>query len=252
MASSLMDNPVLMITEKTLAVPGGRILYDASRLRKPDAQCFSRDYWASHGAVTEVAGGRGAVLFLQTDAGPWVLRHYRRGGLIARLSADAYWWLGEDRTRCFAEWRLLAQLRKKDLPVPAPVAARYVRDGMFYRADLITEQLPTSQTLAAALRAGALPQKQWQTIGITIGRFHAHGVRHADLNASNILLDTDGLVYLLDFDRGRIVARGSWEQAVLARLKRSLDKLKARHAEVAFGEREWSWLQAAVVAPLYV
>jgi 3-deoxy-D-manno-octulosonic acid kinase len=215
-------------------------------LRKPDEQCFSRDYWASQGALNEVAGGRGSVFFLRTDAGPWVMRHYRRGGLIAQLSADAYLWLGEKRTRCFAEWRLLAELRRLELPVPVPVAARYVRSGVIYRADLITEQLPASQTLSASLLAGALTEPQWRAIGSTIARFHAHGVHHADLNASNILLGTDGAVYVLDFDRGRIRARGAWEQAVLARLKRSLDKLKAQRAEVAFGERQWQWLEEAI------
>lgn len=48
------------------------------------------------------------------------------------------------------------------------------------------------------------------------------GVHHADLNAHNILLADDGAVYVLDFDRGRIRARGAWENNVLARLHRSL------------------------------
>ncbi|HEY4369887.1 MAG TPA: 3-deoxy-D-manno-octulosonic acid kinase [Steroidobacteraceae bacterium] len=231
------------IVEQILTLPRGGIVYDASRLRKPDEQVFSRDYWASRGALDEVAGGRGAVLFLRTDSGSWVLRHYRRGGLIAKLSQDSYWWLGEERTRCFAEWRLLAELRRLALPVPAPVAARYVRSGPIYRADLITEQLPVSQTLAALLLKGSLTQQQWRAIGSTIGRFHSHGVQHADLNAHNILLGHDDVVYILDFDRGRIRARGAWEQRVLARLRRSLDKIKAQHAGVAFGEWEWEGLR---------
>jgi tRNA A-37 threonylcarbamoyl transferase component Bud32 len=86
-------------------------------------------------------------------------------------------------------------------------------------------------------------EQQWRAIGSTIARFHSHGVQHADLNASNILLGADGAVYVLDFDRGRIRARGAWEQEVLARLKRSLDKLKAQRGDVAFGEREWEWLR---------
>ena len=233
-----------MIIEQLLPVPGGRILYDASRLRKPEAECFSREYWASRGALNEVAAGRGSVLFLRTEAGPWVMRHYHRGGLIAKVSADAYWWLGENRTRCFAEWRLLAELRRLSLPVPAPVAARYTRSGLIYRADLITEQLPASRTLSAALLAGALTEQQWRAIGSTIARFHAHGVQHADLNASNILLGADGAVYVLDFDRGRVRPRGAWEQAVLARLRRSLEKIQARHNEAAFGDREWEWLKS--------
>jgi 3-deoxy-D-manno-octulosonic acid kinase len=238
---------MLEIVEQSLTLPRGRILYDASRLRKPEEEVFSRDYWASQGALNEVTGGRGSVAFLRTDSGSWVLRHYRRGGLIAKLSQDAYWWLGEERTRCFAEWRLLAELRRMALPVPAPVAARYVRSGPIYRADLITAQLPDSQTLAALLLKGSLTQQQWRAIGSTIARFHSHGVQHADLNAHNILLGSDDVVYILDFDRGRIRARGAWEHRVLARLRRSLDKIKAQHAEVAFGEREWGWVKREAV-----
>jgi 3-deoxy-D-manno-octulosonic acid kinase len=237
------------ITEQFLSLPRGRILYDAARLRKPAAELFSRAYWVPRDAVTEVAGGRGSVLFLRAGehaaAGTqdWVMRHYRRGGLIAKFSADAYVWLGERRTRCFAEWRLLAELRRLELPVPAPVAACYERSGWLYRADLITERLPSTQTLAQSLVAGALSEQQWQSVGRTIARFHAHGVHHADLNANNILLGVDGQTYVLDFDRGRIEARGAWEERVLARLRRSLDKLKMQRDGVVFSDTQWRWLE---------
>ncbi|HEY5810755.1 MAG TPA: 3-deoxy-D-manno-octulosonic acid kinase [Povalibacter sp.] len=229
------------IVEQTLHIAGGGILYDASLLRKPEPSWFEREYWAQRNALREVAGGRGSVCFLQTDVGSWVLRHYRRGGLIARISADRYLWSGQRRTRSFAEWRLLAQLRRLELPVPAPIAAAYFKHGLTYRADLITAELPVSRTLAVAL-AESLSDGQWQTIGATIARFHSHGVCHADLNAHNILLGSTGPVYVLDFDRGRIRPRGAWEQMVLARLRRSLDKIAGRHSAAVFSEREWTWL----------
>ena len=46
----------------------------------------------------------------RAGARQWVLRHYYRGGPIGRLLDDQFLWLGEDRTRCFREWRLLARL----------------------------------------------------------------------------------------------------------------------------------------------
>ena len=136
------------IVEQLLEIPGGGILYDASQLRKAQAEWFERDFWARRNALTEVAGGRGAVRFLRSDNGCWVWRHYRRGGLMAKLSSDRYLWTGENRTRSFAEWRLLAELRRRELPVPVPVAARYIRSGLTYTADLITGELPASRTLA--------------------------------------------------------------------------------------------------------
>jgi 3-deoxy-D-manno-octulosonic acid kinase len=239
---------MLAVQEGLLRVAGGGILYDASRLRKPGAELFDVEHWRAQGALQEIAGGRASIAVVGTGAERWVLRHYRRGGFIARLSRDRYVWLGESRTRSFAEWRLLAELRRRDLPVPAPVAARYVRGVLTYRADLITEHLPNTRTLADAITGAQLPRESWEAIGRTIARFHREGVHHADLNAHNILLDQPGArnVYLLDFDRGAIRNRGAWERDVLARLRRSLEKIKGQRPNVLFGEEQWNWLQAAV------
>jgi hypothetical protein len=94
-----------------------------------------------------------------------------------------------------------------------------------------------------------LPAEQWSAIGKTIAAFHREGVHHADLNAHNIMVEhaIAPRVYLLDFDRGRIEPRGGWEQDVLARLRRSLDKIKAQRPNAAFGEAEWQSLLSASV-----
>lgn len=231
-----------MTDEHFIATAGGGILYDASRLSKPGDELFSRFHWTSRGALQEIAGGRSSIAVLNTGSQTWVLRHYRRGGWMAKLSQDSYLWTGAQRTRSFAEWRLLAQLRRKGLPVPAPIAARYVRGLFTYRADLITELLPATRTLADVITGGELPEAGWRAVGKTIAAFHREGVHHADLNANNILLGAGDSVYLLDFDRGRIESRGPWEQAVLARLHRSLTKVKTQRAKARFGEREWGWL----------
>lgn len=238
---------MLAIQEGLLRIAGGGILYDASRLRKPDAELFDLDRWRAQGSLQEIPGGRASIAVVRAGEERWVLRHYRRGGLVARISRDRYVWLGESRTRSFAEWRLLAELRRRGLPVPAPVAARYVRSALTYTADLITEHLPDCRTLADAITGAKLPAEQWSAIGRAIAAFHREGVHHADLNAHNILLEhaVAPRVYLLDFDRGRIEARGGWEQDVLARLRRSLQKIKAQRPNAAFGEEEWKWLASA-------
>jgi len=230
----------------------GGILYDAARIRKPSARLVSRDFWRMQGSLQEVRGGRGSVCFVvpgalaaDTDAATaWVLRHYRRGGMAAAVLGDRYFWTGAERTRCFREWRLLAELYRRGLPVPAPVMAMYERIGFLYRADLITERLPDSQTLTQWLAQGPLSRERWHVVGQTIARFHAQGVQHADLNAHNILLDADTSVFILDFDRGRLRDRGSWERQVLARLRRSLEKVTAGNPEL-FGEPQWQWLMDA-------
>jgi 3-deoxy-D-manno-octulosonic acid kinase len=159
---------------------------------------------------------------------------------------DHYFWIGADRTRAFREWRLLRELHVAGLPVPAPVAARYQCHGIFYRADLITEELPTRLTLAKALQQGPLDAAAWRAVGATVGRLHGRGVHHADLNAHNLLLAPDGGVYVVDFDRGCIRARGPWEQAVLERLQRSLRKVTAGLPPGRFDDPAWRALLAGL------
>ncbi len=220
----------------------GAMLYDASRCGQPDERIFARDHWRARGALEETVGGRGTVAFVRDGGRRWVLRHYRRGGLVAKIMDDRYFWTGADGTRAFREWRLLRDLRGAGLPVHVPVAARYERNGPFYRADLITEELPTRHTLAGALQSAALDPQAWRAVGACVGRLHAHGVHHADLNAHNLLLGDDGTVYVLDFDRGRVRARGAWEQAVLERLQRSLRKVSAGLPPDRFDASAWQAL----------
>jgi len=220
----------------------GAILYDTARMGKPSDELFTADYWSARNAVTARGGGRAGVLFIRNDQHHWVLRHYRRGGLIGKLIYDWYFWRGAEQTRAFREWRLLHQLRAKTFPVPVPVATRYVRSGFGYRADLITEALPPGRTLAQTMVGATLTDDVWRKVGAAVARLHKAGVHHADLNAHNILLGESAQVFILDFDRGRLRARGSWERAVLNRLQRSLNKIKAQNKNARFGEREWSEL----------
>jgi 3-deoxy-D-manno-octulosonic acid kinase len=227
--------------EEVLAhIAGGAMLYDAACLDHPDCAIFEPAHWHEQGALQAATGGRGTIAFVTNARGErWVLRHYRRGGAIARLVQDTYLWMGADATRSFREWRLLRQLRTWGLPVPRPVAARYVRGLLGYRADLVTAELPTRLTLAQALVAGPLELARWNAIGQCIGTLHARGVQHADLNAHNLLLGDAGEVYVLDFDRGRIRGRGPWEQQVLARLQRSLVKITAGLPPDRYGTAQW-------------
>ncbi|MBK7902466.1 MAG: 3-deoxy-D-manno-octulosonic acid kinase [Proteobacteria bacterium] len=224
---------------------GGAMLYDASCLHHPDTAVFDPAHWQAQGALETTRGGRGTVAFVRSSDGQrWVLRHYRRGGLIAHVSDDLYVWTGADRTRALREWRLLRQLRAWRLPVPTPVAARYQRVGLFYRADLITAELPVRRTLTQALQQASLPIETWHAVGQCIGSLHARGVQHADLNAHNLLIGGSNDIYVLDFDRGRIRARGAWERAVLARLQRSLRKVTTGLPAERFTEAHWQALLA--------
>jgi len=203
------------------------MLYDTLRTSNFSPAFFDPEYWRGHDAIEGSALGRGTTWFIRSGESRFVLRHYRRGGLMAKVSKDAYLWRGESETRSFAEWYLTYHLYRAGLPVPAPIAARYRRQGIFYRADLITQRIEDSESLAAKLAQGPISLTQWIAIGRCIRRFHDAGVHHADLNAHNILFDSTGHGWLIDFDRSRIrIPETAWRERNLARLKRSLLKLR--------------------------
>jgi 3-deoxy-D-manno-octulosonic acid kinase len=230
-----------------VSVARGAIVFDRRRLPQAEQAWFSPNEPADSSR-----GGRGAVWWIETPVGRAVLRHYRRGGVVARISRDRYLWTGPLRTRSFREFRLLAELDARGLPVPAPLAARYLRcDPLRYTADLLTLEIPDARTLAEQFPEVLEDTAALEALGATLARFHRAGACHADLNAHNILLDRCGQWWLIDFDRGSLRApAAAWWASRLARLRRSWDKLGAL-AHPA-GARAWQRLCAAHQAALGV
>ena len=230
-------------------VPGGAMLYDTSRAGNADAAWFDRDWWAERGQVRPADEGRGAAVFIHADGRRLVLRHYRRGGWMAALTSDRYRWHDADSTRCYHEWYLLYLMRRAGLPVPVPIAARYRRVGrLSYRADLLTEQIPHVSSLAARIRAAALPLMDWVAIGRCLRRFHDEGVYHADLNAHNVLLGEGQAVWLIDFDRAQLRRPGLWCDTNMVRLRRSLEKIADRLPAERFSDAAWATMLTAYFA----
>lgn len=222
--------------------PGWALLHDAALVPTPDGGFFDDARWQDR-LMGQAGRGRGRVRFVAAATGQWALRHYCRGGLVGRLVTDRYPWLGEESTRSFREWRMLARLHAAGLPVPRPVAAFWRRQGPCYTADLATVRVPDAAPLSARLAAGE--PVDWAGIGRMLQDFHAAGACHADLNAHNILLDADGKAWLLDFDRGRLRVPGPWQARNLARLERSLRKIAAEPGAPPFSAAGWEALQSA-------
>jgi 3-deoxy-D-manno-octulosonic acid kinase len=222
----------------------GALLYDAARRARAEEQWFEHDHWAAADAILQETSGRGSVLVVRHAAETWVLRHYHRGGFVARLVSDHYLWLGLERTRAFREWRLLARLHAAGLPVPDPIAARVVRTGAIYTADIITTYLTETRKLSAFIADGRPPAECWSRIGAMLRDFHDHGVDHPDLTAHNILLDPHGGLFLVDFDNARLRRPGPWARAGVQRFKRSLRKV-ALETGTDFDEDAWREVEAA-------
>jgi len=233
-----------MLSERIERIGESVILYDGSLVNHLREEWFDPATWSGAPAAPGYSGGRGTTLFVTCEGQSWVLRHYHRGGTVARFARDGFVWSGAKRTRSFAEWRLLARMRDLGLPAPRPVAARYVRNGFVYRADLITVRIPGVVPLSTRLARAPLGAAAWRRVGACVGHFHAAHVFHADLTAHNLQIDGDDEVYLLDFDRGRIMpGRGAWQQRNLQRLHRSLVKISS-NGGISFGDAEWAMLLA--------
>ncbi len=228
-----------------LTSAGCGIIYDSDVIVEAKESMFLPDYWREREAVDgyETSGRGSHALFINTNGARWVLRHYHRGGFVAKLSRDRYWWLGEDKTRAFHEWLLLADLYQQGLPVPRPIAAHYHRAGPTYTANIIVSFIPHTRSLTQRLKERGTTGDNWREVGHTIRRFHDEGVWHADLNADNVLIDDTGRVFLVDFDRGQVrAADGGWKEANLKRLHRSLEKRRRNNPDVAFTDNDWRLL----------
>jgi 3-deoxy-D-manno-octulosonic acid kinase len=205
---------------------------------------FDVQYWRGRNAVMGSSRGRYTTWFVKPESGEeqWVLRHYWRGGLMDKFSKDAYFYTGLESTRAISELALLETLHAEGFAVPRPIAARVVRFGLWYRADIIIARIEGAEDLVARLGKQPMTAGQWQRLGATIARFHRRGVYHADLNAKNILL-TDSDFYLIDFDRGEFRAQAKgWQQANLKRLLRSFNKEKGKQPQLAFDAENWQQL----------
>ncbi|UHQ24747.1 3-deoxy-D-manno-octulosonic acid kinase [Lysobacter sp. 5GHs7-4] len=221
----------------------GAILFDRTRVRQASPEWFSPAFWNERARPVD-SGGRGGAWFVDAPFGPTVLRRYLRGGLVARFNRDRYWWRGANETRSFAEFRLTRSVAEKGLPVPRPIAAYYRRDGLYYYAAILLERLNDVRSLAdrAAVAGDGAP---WEEAGRLIARCHRVGLDHADLNAHNLLFDPTGRGWVIDLDRGHLhIPATGWRERNLARLKRSLLKLRgARSVEDI--ERDYGRLRAA-------
>ncbi|WP_394202785.1 3-deoxy-D-manno-octulosonic acid kinase [Shewanella waksmanii] len=210
---------------------------------------FSPAFWQQHQAVTGTSTGRYTTWFIDPNTisissdNDWVLRHYYRGGLIEKLSRDAYLYTGLHNTRAVAELKLLEQLFGEGFNVPKPIAAQITRHGLHYQGDIIIERVAGARDLVAHLTKTSMTAQQWHALGKLIAKFHQRGVYHADLNAKNILL-TGEQFYLIDFDRGCIkTPNPRWQQANLARLLRSFKKEKNKQPQLSFTMENWQALQ---------
>ena len=225
------------------------VAYNKSLYSEFQVDLFRPEFLSSDPALryrrllpADIKGRQGLHLFTyhQKDL---VLRHYYRGGAVARFISDSYLWLGLHRTRAIGELQTLCTLRQLNLPVPTPVAAHVRKEGCTYRADIVTRLIPETQSLSSRLAKNPLSVDTWRRIGAVIRQFHDNNCNHADLNAHNVLLDENESVFLVDFDRAVVGKNtGTTGRKNLARLQRSLLKLKKRELSFHYSGQDFQSL----------
>ncbi len=205
------------------------------------AELFSVNYWQNQQSIVGQAQGRGTTYFVQLPRMQGALRHYRRGGLFGKLVTDHYLFSGWSKTRSAQEFELLEHLSKRGVNVPKPIAARAVKLGFSYKADILVEKIPNAIDLVDILLSAPLSAESYQSIGREIRKMHDVGVNHTDLNIHNILIDDQQKVWIIDFDKCRFSKPGTFEQGNLNRLLRSFRKELGK-CNIKWSEGDWEYL----------
>jgi 3-deoxy-D-manno-octulosonic acid kinase len=242
-------HPVQINTDLIHDSEGTFLLLNPDVFDEVDTAYFDASYWQKNDAIKGQEKGRGTTWFIEYNAQQLVLRHYYRGGVISKFNRDSYLYLSMKNTRAVKEYKLLQALNGLRLPVPLAVGARVKRNGLFYRADILSGRIEHAKDLVQILQTTA-NEALFATIGETVARFHQAKVYHPDLNIQNILVDHMQKVWLIDFDQASMGKLStSKANSMLSRLKRSFIKEVGRH-NIQFSEANWQALMRAYQAAL--
>ena len=229
--------------------PTARTATQGSDVVWADAEVFTGDlpalfdlaWWRRRGSVEALGAGRGQLHKVANARGSYLMRHYYRGGLMARVSRDLFLAQGVAASRAMREFTLLRALRSLGLPVPRACAARYRRVAvLWYRADILVELIPDAVDVARLLhRQRALTTAEWQALGRAVRDLHDAQCFHSDLNCHNLMLGSHGQAWIVDFDKCGFRAGDAWKAGNLDRLHRSLRKELRLDPAFRWGEAQW-------------
>jgi len=180
--------------------------------------------------------GRGPVLSIATWSGAterFVVRKYRRGGLLRFLNADLFY----GRRRPFDELAVTLAAARAGIPVADALAAACLRVwGPLYRHYLVTRELTDCLDLLAWFQRGCSDEDAGfliRSLADLIRRMHDSGLYHADLNLKNILVSLADArrLFIIDWDKSTCrpapLGCGARRRNVI-RLCRSAEKLRAQ------------------------
>lgn len=174
--------------------------------------------------ASSTLGGRRSVCFARLGPiGNVAIKYYTRGGIIRYFVAERYIRWGPTRSQ--KEFELLQTARRLGINAPEPIA--YAHQGHpFYRAWLVTRAVERHQTLAQLSLADEPSARQLMTaVSSQVSALIEHGILHVDLHPGNVLVNPEGRLFLIDFDKARLYknSRGLKDK-YLRRWRRAVDK----------------------------
>jgi 3-deoxy-D-manno-octulosonic acid kinase len=99
------------------------------------------------------------------------------------------------------EYEVLREVRRIGVNAPEPIAYAY-KGRIFYKAWLVTREIVQPQTLAELSfldeQHACLVMKE---VIAQVAALMNHSILHVDLHPGNVVVDSSGHVFLLDFDK---------------------------------------------------
>ncbi len=170
-------------------------------------------------------GGRGNTLLFKKNGQNLVLRHYKRGGLFGKIVKDNFFNFEPHSHRALEEFALLNKMVELGLPVPEPVIAKEIKTLLGIRQDIVIKRLEGYSDLSYIIAKRDMTEEEYKTIGKTLKKFFDNNILHTDLNIRNILMNPDGKVSVIDFDKCRQTPLTSTsKEKMIKRLLRSFRK----------------------------
>lgn len=189
------------------------------------------------GFSDSILGGRGSICITDIEGiGPVAVKHYFRGGVIRHFNKQLYVKCG--KTRSQIEYEILKRAGDIGIRVPAPLVYAY-KGFPLYKAWLVTRKIEARQTLVQ-LSTSDLNHacKVMKNVIEQLSLLIHHKILHVDLHPGNVVIDTTGNAYLVDFDKAHMYG-GPKKKLVhryVSRWKRAVVKYKLPEILVEFME----------------
>lgn len=174
-----------------------------------------------------VLGGRAVSRGLEVEGlGRVFVKKYAHGGLLRAFTASKF--IGFGACRAQQEFLMLERVRSLGIRSPRPLV--FVKKGaMVYSTWLIMEELRDVRSLVEmSVDDPDSLHDSMRLAGDQIGILIKNRILHIDLHPGNILVGSDGGVYIVDFDKARTFMGSAWalRDMYLRRWRRAVIKHK--------------------------